>query len=112
MIGHLGRQAEWLTEVILLGRGMTQNVGGSRVTAALTDDEKSAIASVLTVRELTSSSAVAAHLALADLLQSYGRTAAAQRGLEYPEHLERAVLGGVRAELDRLGLSWPERRST
>lgn len=62
------------------------------------------IEQAISMQGLTSSELVQAHLALARIVQQYGRSIAAQHHFEYPAELEQAVLAYVHKELALLGI--------
>jgi predicted nucleotidyltransferase len=92
-----------------LGRGRPRDVGDWRLNELLEDDERVALEGVLRLPDLSEKSIIKAHLQLAQMMQKAGRNACKGWSGEYPETLERAVLGHVSSELNRMGFPVEQR---
>ncbi len=100
----LAVEVSLLTEVILLGEEVERDSGVKRLNPFLPDDLRQEIEAALALDGLTQRSLVAAHLALARIMQRTGRALAARHGIDYPSEVENAALTYVERELAPLGL--------
>jgi len=106
IIGFIGLSVEinLLTELLLTGHGIVRDTGVKNLNHFLPADTRQAIEAALTLDGLSQASLVQAHLSLARIVQTEGRTIAEKHQFAYPDALEAAVLRYVGQELAQLGL--------
>ncbi len=100
----LGIEINLLTELLLTGHGIVRDTGVKNLNRFLPDDVRQTIEAALSLDGLSQTSLVQAHLGLARIVQTQGRTIAEKHQFAYPAALEAAVLRYVEEELAQLGL--------
>jgi predicted nucleotidyltransferase len=100
---YLHHQVNQLIFVFALGRGRIRDVGDYRLNELLEPAERQRLEKIIALPGLSQSSIIRANYALAEIMQSAGRTACEPWNAEYPVALEAAVLKHVATELKRMG---------
>jgi hypothetical protein len=102
--GGLAVEVNILTTLLLTGYAIQRDRGVKTLNQFLPETPRAEIEAAVALHGLSRASLVHAHLALARLMQRYGRLFADQYGYPYPTDLEAAVLTYVQNELGLLGL--------
>ena len=93
-----------LADILMSGYGIARERGVKNLNEFLPPDIRLEIEQAISIQGLSMQSLVHAHLALASIAQTHGRTIADRHHFEYPAKLERTVLEYVHKELALLGL--------
>jgi hypothetical protein len=100
----LGIETMLLADILMAGHGVARDRGVKNLNDFLLPDIRQEIEQAISMQGLSQESLARAHLALARIAQTHGRSIAARHHFEYPTELEHTVLDYVRRELALLGL--------